>query len=319
VFLSTDGVIASPGFYLFFELQRSSSTWVVVTLDLPTGMGGAASGASGGGGVPRASYFEVADGKTVFSAARISARIELPADLLGLSSTPCGCADGRLELLAVDAGPDGVVDTADDRFRRLSGGRFGWGPVGFCLASRVLDLHAGIEVGAALPCSPAGGSSGSGGGGGSSSGWGSHGSGSGSHGGGSSGEVDVAVDVGGCGGDESDFEDSGCEGDSADAGGDAGCDDGGSSSGCEGDSGSCDGGGGDLGDCSGGGGGGDCGGGDIPTGDCAIAPAKASAAPAARCPLRRKARPFAHNQTLLFVLGTLLVAFLVQRRRRPRS
>jgi uncharacterized membrane protein YgcG len=311
-FLSTDAGSSSPGMYVSFELRRGSGVVGRVEVDVPTGAQG----------VPRVSYSEHLDGQLVFSATRARGAIQLPPQQLDLSASTCTCTDGRLELLLVDAGPDGKLDTPDDLVRRISQARFAWSATTFCLGSRVLDVPEGIEVGPVDQCpTPTTSGSGSGSGGSSYGGGGGGGS-----GGGGSVEVDIwDVDYGdgGCGGDESDYEAEGCEGDS---GGDDY-----SAEGCEGDSGSWDGGGceGDTGgDCAGGGGdfdlgGGDCGGGG--GGECAVGPRSrggwfAQALDAgggrSRCPLRRARHAI---PTLPLVLAGLLLLHLATRARGGRA
>ncbi len=258
LFMSTTASTQKPsGLYLFFQAVRASGAVLLVELDLPTV----------GAGAPVVSVKEYQGNKEVFSAQRVAARIELPSKLLG-KPDGCACLDGRLELLATSAGPDGVPGTADDEVRRLSRGRFNAAASGFCAGARVLDVSAGFEI-APLTC-PAptvpGPAPTPGPGTGTGTGTGSHGGGSGGGGGGGvsvNGGVGVEVDPGGCGGDESDvsYEDSGCDADSSDVG-DSGCEgdtgggcdgaegcDAGSTGGCEGadfGSGGCSGGGGDC-------------------------------------------------------------------------
>jgi hypothetical protein len=306
-YLSTDSV-GWPSLLVQLEVKRASGVVGRLEVVVPTGPEGA----------PRVTYSEQVDGQLVFQATRATGRVQLPPQQLDLAAATCGCTDGRLELLLVDAGPDGLLDTADDLVRRISHGLFSWSPATFCLTARVLDVAENIEVGPIdqCPTPTTSGSTGAGSGGGSSSG-----------GGGSSGGVDVAVDYwdvdygdGGCGGDDSDYEAEDCEGDSGGSDYDYGGD------GCEGDSGGSADCAGDGGDCSGGDmdlGGGDCGGGG--GGECAVGPRSRGGwfaqaveleggRSGARCRVHRHPIP-----TLPIVLAGLLLLHLVARAtRRPR-
>jgi hypothetical protein len=210
------------GMYIYFDLPRPEGLVAVVELDFPTG-----NGVGGPAGGPWLSYREYRGEQLVFRSERATGRIEAPW-------AGCDCQDGRLELLFTDAGPDGALDTADDKVRWLGSARFGRGQGGaFCRPAQRLavpERPGEVEIVALVDCpvtrTGGGGSSGGGGGGG-----GSYEAGGGCYVEDDDGYYD---DDSGCdyddGGDSYGSDDSGCEGDSS--GGDWSD----SSGGCEGDS-----------------------------------------------------------------------------------
>jgi len=214
---------APAGLFLYFELQRPGGAIALVELDFPTGAG--VGGPSGG---PFLSYREYAGDQLIFRSTRAAGRIEAAAQDSG-----CDCQDGRFELVFTDPGPDGALDTADDRVRRLSRGRYSRGEGAFCRAARLLPVPGQpgeIQVVGLFDCpsSPSSSSSSSPSGGGS-------GYYEGEAGGCYVEDDDGYYDDGGCGYDEGedtydDYDSGGCEGDSS---GDGYYSDG---SGCEGDS-----------------------------------------------------------------------------------
>jgi len=208
---------SAQGIYLFFEVTRPSGAVVTLELDAPT--------TASSPFAPIVSYREVLSGRTVFSSARATGRLELPSE-------SCPCQGGRLELLFTDAGPDGVPASSDDQVRLIHTGVF--------RPERERCLEAkGLGLGDTLVVAPICASSESVPVGAGSSSSGHTRSGGGSYGG--SAEVGCYADPsdaeyedyeGGCEGEaaESDYEAPGCDPSSSSASGwDSG------SGGCEGD------------------------------------------------------------------------------------
>lgn len=210
---------APAGVFLYFELQRPKGVVALVELDFPTG-----AGVGGPPGGPFLTYREYSGEQLVFRSARAAGRIEAAA-----LDSGCDCQDGRFELVFTDPGPDGALDTSDDRVRRLSRGHYSRGEGAFCRAARLLAVPGRpgeIQVVGLFDCPSSPSSSPS--------------SGGGYYEGDAAGgcyveDDDGYYDDGGCGYDEGDtyddgYDSGGCEGDSS------GDDYYGDGSGCEGDS-----------------------------------------------------------------------------------
>ncbi|MCA9671310.1 MAG: hypothetical protein KC503_37190, partial [Myxococcales bacterium] len=107
---------------------------------------------------PKVRYEEVAaDGTLVFRAQRASGRVELTID------DSCPCQTGRIELLLRDAGPDGKLDTPDDRLRRITRARLRRDDRPFCHRSEVLPIKEKLLVVGVRGCPRGGGGGGAGG------------------------------------------------------------------------------------------------------------------------------------------------------------
>jgi hypothetical protein len=134
-FMSTETTRFAPeGFYLYSELHRTDGVEVELEIDLPlvddpaeaTGL-----------------YRERTGGEVTFESTHLRGGVQLARDLEG---DRCECLDGRLELVFVDPGPDGVVETDDDAIRHLSRGRFSW-DTNPCIHSRVLSIQeSGLDI-----------------------------------------------------------------------------------------------------------------------------------------------------------------------------
>ncbi len=124
------------GFYLYLELQRADGAVALLEMDVRPG--------PTDGVRPHVAYREVLHGQPVFVATRVQGVIELPP------GRDCKCQDGRFELRLTDAGPDGKLDSADDRVRHLSRAQYSR-IAGFCRQSQRTPPPGGLEV-VALPC-----------------------------------------------------------------------------------------------------------------------------------------------------------------------
>jgi len=129
VFFSDQTTAHSPdGAYLYFEMVRAEGVRAYVEIDVPTTEGETDTAVM--------HYTEYEGDEVVFESDEAYGRMELAQDLQGVD---CSCADGRLELVFVDAGEDEELDTDDDRVRRLSRGRFSWSKE-FCVGARMLGM-----------------------------------------------------------------------------------------------------------------------------------------------------------------------------------
>jgi hypothetical protein len=91
---------------------------------------------------PTVSYREVdvRTGAVRFEAVAVSGRFELSLD------GRCPCQTGRLDLQLTDAGPDGKLGSADDRFRRITRARIRRDNRRFCHESSVLPIRDDLLV-----------------------------------------------------------------------------------------------------------------------------------------------------------------------------
>ncbi len=119
----------ASGLHLRFALRRRSGATAELALELPRPRAGVTPAP------PRISYVERLGGKTVFASSRVAGRLELSSD------GDCPCQTGRLELLLVDAGPDGAVGSADDQVRRISQARLRLGERPFCHPAAALAIR----------------------------------------------------------------------------------------------------------------------------------------------------------------------------------
>jgi len=122
-----------------FSLHRPSGSVAWVELEIPVDVTSPSS-------PPLASLVETTAGKVTFDASRVGGRVEISWD------GGCPCQTGRFELLFTDPGPDGALDTADDRHRRLSRGRLRRGARPFCHGRAILPLKPGLLVVGARAC-----------------------------------------------------------------------------------------------------------------------------------------------------------------------
>jgi hypothetical protein len=111
---------APHGLYTYFELPRADGSVGILELDLPT---------NGANGQPltnfQASYRELSGDQVLFSSRKVEGRLELPPGFAADQEPVCACDDGAFALRFIDAGPDRVRGTDDDRVRHLSWGRIG--------------------------------------------------------------------------------------------------------------------------------------------------------------------------------------------------
>lgn len=131
---------APAGLLLEATVRRPSGARGTLRLDLPDPS--AAQGAS-----PVVSYGEQdAGGRVLFQSTRAAGRIELSAD------PGCPCQTGRLELLFVDPGPDGVLGGDDDRRRRLGSARIRVDDRPFCHARAAIPIREDLLVVGSRAC-----------------------------------------------------------------------------------------------------------------------------------------------------------------------
>jgi hypothetical protein len=134
-FMSTETTRFAPdGFYLYSELARAGGVEAELEIDVPLYEDPSES---------TALYRERTNGEITFEATSAAGGVQLARDLSGAS---CECADGRLELVFVDPGPDEIPETSDDLTRHLSRARFSWDSSP-CVHPRVLAIgESGLDV-----------------------------------------------------------------------------------------------------------------------------------------------------------------------------
>jgi hypothetical protein len=137
----------ASGLYVLLRLRRLSGAAVEVELDVPVGR----VAPDGQAPPPRASYLERIGGRTVFSAGRVTGRIEVSED------AGCRCQTGRLELLFSAPGPDGALGTPDDETRRISRARLRRDARPFCHAAEELPIRDDVLVVGMRACPGGGG------------------------------------------------------------------------------------------------------------------------------------------------------------------
>jgi hypothetical protein len=131
---------APHGLYAYFELPRADGSLGIVELDVPTD-----APADTALEHVQASYRELSGEQLRFDSSAVEGRVAVPQAWTVAADSSCSCDDGGFELRFVDAGEDRIPATADDRFRRLSLGRFGLSE-GFCRSPVPMSIPSGLYV-----------------------------------------------------------------------------------------------------------------------------------------------------------------------------
>lgn len=121
--ISRSGSRHPQGLFLYLELDLSGERRGVLELDLPFGASTVA---------PLARYREFSADALLFDATKVIGTVEIDPN-------GCPCGDGRIELELSDLGEDGIANTDDDQYRRISRGRFSASKT-FCRNPRVLPF-----------------------------------------------------------------------------------------------------------------------------------------------------------------------------------
>ncbi len=126
--------LAPDGLLVHIKFQRRGDLRARLSLDLPINRTG------GIAGRPLIEYTEHRGRDLLFKAAQAAGRIEL-----GLSKG-CPCQTGRLELILVDPGQDGILGTEDDMTRRISQARLSFDDRPFCHQRAALEVKEDLLV-----------------------------------------------------------------------------------------------------------------------------------------------------------------------------